>query len=86
MSQNRSGYPTNSKSIDAYGNDANLRQGNQAQAFIDEITKEIDLRKFSTIYLFYPDGEYELGDLIIRNQPFKTKEGVKSFIVQQTSP
>ena len=42
MSQNRSGYPTDAKSTDAYGNDANLRQGNQAQAFIDEITKEID--------------------------------------------
>ena len=75
MSQNRSGYPTNAKSIDAYGNDANLRQGNQAQAFIDEITKEIDLRKFSTIYLFYPDGEYALGDLIVRNHTFKVKEG-----------
>ena len=75
MSQNRSGYPTNAKSIDAYGNDANLRQGNQAQAFIDEITKEIDLRKFSTIYLFYPDGEYALGDLIVRSHTFKVKEG-----------
>jgi hypothetical protein len=75
MSQNRSGYPTNAKSIDAYGDDANLRQGNQAQAFIDELTKEIDLRKFSTIYLFYPDGEYALGDLIVRNHIFKVKEG-----------
>lgn len=75
MSQMRSGYPTNAKSIDAYGADANARQGNQAQVFIDEITKEIDLRKFSTIYLFYPDGEYALGDLIVRNHKFKVKEG-----------
>jgi hypothetical protein len=52
-----------------------MRQGKQAQAFIDEITKEIDLRKFSTVYLFYPDGEYALGDLIVRSHLFKIKEG-----------
>ncbi len=75
MSQNRAGYPTNTKSVDAYAADANNRQGNQAQAFIDEITKEIDLRKFSTIYLFYPDGELSLGDLIVRGHLFKIKEG-----------
>ena len=75
MSQDRSGYPTNAKSIDAYGSDANARQGNQAQTFINEITKEIDLRKFSTIYLFFPDGEFAFGDLIVRNHLFKIKEG-----------
>ena len=75
MSQNRSGYPTNSKSTDGQASDSNSRQGNQAQAFIDEITKEIDLRKFSTVYLFYPDGEYALGDLIVRSHLFKIKEG-----------
>ena len=75
MSKDRSGYPTNAKSTDAYASDANARQGNQAQTFINEITKEIDLRKFSTIYLFFPDGEYALGDLIVRNHLFKIKEG-----------
>jgi len=75
MSQNRSEYPTNAKSIDAYGSDANFRQGKQAQAFVDEITKEIDLRKFSTIYLFFPDGEYAFGDLIVRSHTFTIKEG-----------
>jgi hypothetical protein len=68
-------YPTDSKTINANGDDSNMRQGNQAQTFIDEITKEVDLRKFSTIYLFYPDGTYSMGDLIVRSHLFKIKEG-----------
>jgi hypothetical protein len=79
MPLTRSNYPTNAKNIDAAGSDSNQRQALQGQPFIDEITKGIDLSKFSTIFIFYPDGDYELGDLIIRNQPFKTKEGVKSL-------
>jgi hypothetical protein len=79
MPSTRSNYPTNAKNINATGSDSNQRQALQAQPFIDEITKLVDLSKFSTVFIFYPDGEYELGDLIIRNQPFKTKEGVKSL-------
>jgi hypothetical protein len=75
MPKDRSSYPTNAKNIDALGSDSNQRQRMQAQPFIDEISKQIDLRKFSTVFVFYPEGEYALGDFIIRNQPFNTKEG-----------
>ncbi len=75
MPKDRSEYPTDSKSQNASGADHVFRMGIQAQPFIDEITKIIDLRKFSTIYLFYPDGDYSMGDLIIRNHKFKIKEG-----------
>jgi hypothetical protein len=71
----RSEYPTDEKSKDALGTTSNLRQSLQAQAFIDEVTKIYDLRKFSTVYLFFPDGNYAQGDLIVRNQVFKIKEG-----------
>ncbi len=79
MPSTRSNYPTNAKNVNAAGSDSNQRQALQAQPFIDEISKVIDLSKFSTVFIFYPDGEYELGDFIIRSQPFKTKEGVKSL-------
>lgn len=75
LPKDRSGYPTDEKTKDANGADSNKRQSLQAQAFIDEVTKEFDLRKFSTVYLFYPDGNYAQGDLIVRNQTFKIKEG-----------
>jgi hypothetical protein len=75
----RSEYPTDEKSKDALAADSNKRQSLQAQNFIDEVTKFIDLRKFSTVYLFFPDGNYEQGDLIVRNQPFKIKEGQKNL-------
>ena len=75
----RSEYPTDEKSKNALGEDSNKRQSLQAQNFIDEITKFIDLRKFSTVYLFFPDGNYEQGDLIVRNQPFTIKEGQKNL-------
>ncbi len=71
----RSEYPTDEKTKDALGATSNLRQSLQAQAFIDEVTKYFDLRKFSTVYLFFPDGNYAMGDLIVRNQTFKIKEG-----------
>lgn len=71
----RSEYPTDEKSKDGLGATSNLRQSLQAQAFIDEVTKIFDLRKFSTVYLFFPDGNYAQGDLIVRNQTFKIKEG-----------
>jgi len=75
----RSEYPTDEKSKNALAGDSNLRQSLQAQNFIDEVTKFVDLRKFSTVYLFFPDGNYEQGDLIVRNQPFKIKEGQKNL-------
>ena len=71
----RSEYPTDEKSKDGLGATSNFRQSLQAQNFIDEVTKYFDLRKFSTVYLFFPDGNYAQGDLIVRNQTFKIKEG-----------
>lgn len=75
LPKNRSEYPSDEKTKDALAADSNKRQANQAQAFLDEITKQFDLRKFSTVYLFYPDGNYAHGDLIVRNEIFKIKEG-----------
>ena len=73
----RDSYPTDAKS--SINANANQMQGNQAQAFINEISKEIDLRKFSTVYIFYPEGEYTMNDLIVRNHLFKFKEGEKTL-------
>lgn len=75
LPKNRSEYPTDEKSKDALGATSNNRQALQAQAFIDEVTKYFDLRKYSTVYLFFPDGNYAQGDLIVRNQTFNIKEG-----------
>jgi hypothetical protein len=77
MPKERSAYPSDAKTtgaLDPSGNHGR-RMADQAQPFIDEITKEIDLRKFSTVYFFYPDGEITFVDFIIRNQWFKVKEG-----------
>ena len=75
LPKDRSEYPTDEKSKDGLGGTSNFRQSQQAQAFIDEVTKYFDLRKFSTVYLFFPDGNWAQGDLIVRNQTFKIKEG-----------
>lgn len=75
LPKDRTAYPTDEKSKDALGATSNKRQSLQAQAFIDEVTKVFDLRKFSTVYLFFPDGNWIHGDLIVRNQTFKIKEG-----------
>ena len=75
MPKERLAYPSDAKTVDAFAADHGRRMANQAQPFIDEITKVIDLRKFSTVYFFYPDGEITFVDFIIRNQVFKTKEG-----------
>jgi hypothetical protein len=75
MPKERSAYPSDAKTIDAFAADHGRRMANQAQPFIDEITKAVDLRKFSTVFFFYPDGEITFVDFIIRNQWFKTKEG-----------
>ena len=75
LPKERSAYPTDEKSKDALGEDSNTRQSLQAQNFIDEITKYFDLRKFSTVYVFFPDGNWAQGDLIVRSKPFRIKEG-----------
>ena len=75
MPKQRSAYPTDGKTTSALTN-GNQVMGDQAQVFIDEITKEIDLRKFSTVYVFFPNGEYVLNDLIVRSHSFKIKEGL----------
>ncbi len=75
MPKNQSAYPTDSKSTDALAADSNKRQSLQAQNFIDEITKVFDLRQFSTVYVMYPEDNYDHSDLIVRNQTFKIKEG-----------
>lgn len=79
MPKERSGYPTDSKNINPTAADSVQRQAMQAQPFVDEISKKVDLSKFSTVYVFFPEGEYALSDFIIRNWPFKTKEGVKNL-------
>ena len=75
MPKERAAYPSDAKTIDGFAADHGRRMANQAQPFIDEITKVVDLRRFSTVYIFYPDGEITFVDFIIRNQVFKTKEG-----------
>ncbi len=75
MPKERSAYPSDAKTMDAFSPDHGRRMASQAQPFIDEISKVVDLRKFSTVYFFYPDGEITFVDFIIRNQVFKTKDG-----------
>jgi hypothetical protein len=75
MPKERSAYPSDAKTKDAFAADHGRRMADQAQPFIDEITKVVDLRKFSTVYFFYPNGEITFVDFIIRNQMFKAKEG-----------
>ena len=73
--------PRSAASYVVTGNDGNSASSNNflaqaAQPFIDLITKEIDLRKFTTVYMFFPDGEtnYDM-DMVVRNERFKIKEG-----------
>jgi hypothetical protein len=75
MPKERAAYPSDAKTVDANAADHGRRMADQAQPFIDQITKVVDLRKFSTVYFFYPDGEITFVDFIIRNQFFKIKEG-----------
>jgi hypothetical protein len=79
MPKARSEYPSDSKNTDPTAADSQARQAAQAQPFIDEISKQINLNKFSTVYIFFPEGEYAMSDFIIRNYPFKTKEGTKNL-------
>jgi len=77
MSKSRASYPTDAGSTGGLDADSNFRKGNQSQALIDEITQAVDLRKFSTIYIIFPDGESTLDDFIVRNHHFNIKEGKK---------
>jgi hypothetical protein len=72
MPKSRAAYPTDGKST---GAESNGLMGRQGQPFIDEISKLVDLRKFSTVYIFYPDGELTMNDLIVRNHRYQIKEG-----------
>jgi hypothetical protein len=73
--------PKSASSYVKTGNDGNSASSNRfladaSQPFIDLITKEIDLRKFSTVYMIFPDGETTFDmDLIVRNERFNVKEG-----------
>ena len=73
-----------SRSAESYnrvGNDYLSENSNRfladtMQPFVDLITKEIDLRKFKTIYMMFPDGETTfMIDPIVRNESFNIKEG-----------
>ncbi len=75
MPKERSAYPSDAKTEDAFAADHGRRMADQAQPFIEQISNVIDIRKFSTVYFFYPDGEITFVDFIIRNQFFKTKYG-----------
>jgi hypothetical protein len=67
------------------GNDANSASSNRflalaSQQFVDLITLEIDLRKFNTVYMIFPEGETNFDmDLVVRNERFKIKEGEKNL-------
>jgi hypothetical protein len=61
---------------DGLAADANAKRDGITQEMIDLITLEIDLSKFQTIYLIFPDGELTLDtDWVVRNRPYKIKEG-----------
>lgn len=48
------------------------------QPIIDEISKVVDLRKYSTVFVFFPKGTTDFtANLILRNAKFKIKEGEK---------
>jgi hypothetical protein len=66
--------------IDGNSADSNRLLAIAAQQFVDLITKEIDLRKFSTVYMMFPNGEKTFDmDLIVRNAVFNIKEGQKNL-------
>lgn len=73
--------PRSAKSYIKTGNDGLSANSNRflaeaAQPFVDLLTPEIDLRKFKTVYMIFPDGEITFDmDLIVRNERFNIKEG-----------
>lgn len=69
-----------SGTYDGNSAESNSTIGKTAQRFVDFITKEVDLTKYKTVYMIYPDGEFTLDtDMIVRNHPFQLKEGVKNM-------
>ena len=65
---------------DGLSADANSMRDGITQQMLDLITNEIDLSKFQTIYMVVPHGELTLDtDWILRNRPFKIKEGTANF-------
>ena len=51
-----------------------------AQLYVDEITKEIDLRKYRTIFVLYPSNQNVIfTDLVPRSVEFKIKEGTRTM-------
>lgn len=78
--------PKNAKKYSTSGTfDSTAENGNSGndgitQEMIDIITKEIDLTPFATVFLIFPNGELTLDtDWIVRNRPFKTKEGIRNL-------
>lgn len=75
--------PKSAASYVVTGNDGNSADSNNfygraSQPFVDLITKEIDLRRFSTVYMIFPEGEITFDmDLVVRNYYFDIKEGKK---------
>jgi hypothetical protein len=73
--------PKSAASYIVTGNDGNSSTSNRflaeaSQPFVDLITQKIDLRKFNTVYMMFPDGEINFDmDLIVRYERFKIKEG-----------
>jgi M6 family metalloprotease-like protein len=71
--------------IDIRGVDGNKLLAAIAQEYVDFITKEIDLRKYQTIYVLYPSKQNVIAtDLVPRTTEFKLKEGktVMSFFAR----
>ena len=57
--------------------DANSMRDGITQEMINLVTPQIDLSKFKTIYMIFPEGEMTLDtDWVVRNRAYKIKEGV----------
>jgi len=73
--------PRSAASYNRAGNDylstnSNRFLADTVQPFIDLITQEVDLRKYKTVYMMFPDGETTfMMDPIVRNERFTIKEG-----------
>ena len=66
----------NRTGVDALTANSNRFRADTMQPFVDLITQEVDLRKFKTIYMMFPDGETTfMIDPIVRNETFNIKEG-----------
>ena len=69
---------SNSGTFDSTAADGNFVQGRHAQQFFDVISKEVDLSKYKTIYMIFPDGEFTFDvDFVVRNYPFVASGGTQ---------